>query len=60
MEYPRPIMSITEMHRELAFPIEDLRNAVHIPGQKFAWKTVGGGKWLIDTAEYEKFRLKRR
>lgn len=52
-------MSIKEIHDEMNIPIADLKNAVHIPGQVFARKTSGGGKWLIDTVEYEKWRLKR-
>ena len=60
MEYPRPLMSITELNKEMCIPIRDLKAAVHVRGQTFARKTAGGGKWLIDTAEFEKWRLKRR
>lgn len=59
MQYPRPLMSITELHKEMSIPLRDLKMAVHVRGQTFARKTAGGGKWLIDTAEYEKWRLKR-
>lgn len=60
MQYPKPMMSITEIHMIMGVPLADLKRAVHIPGQRFATKTCGGGKWLIDTAEYEKWRNKRR
>lgn len=59
MEYPRPLMSITELNKEMCIPIRDLKAAVHVRGQTFARKTVGGGKWLIDTAEFENRRLNR-
>lgn len=59
MQYPRPLMSITELHNEMALPIRSLKEAAHVPGQKFARKTTGGGKWLFETAEYEKFRMRR-
>ncbi len=59
MQYPRPLMSISELHKEMHIPIQDLKKAVHVPGQKFATKTVGGGKWMIDTAEYETWRRKK-
>lgn len=57
MKYSKPIMSIAEMHKELGIPTQDLRRYVHIPGQKFARKTSGGGKWLFDTEEFEKVRM---
>lgn len=60
MIYPKPLMSIAEIHIAMGVPLADLKRAVHVPGQKFASKTSGGGKWLIDTAEYEKWRIKAR
>jgi hypothetical protein len=53
------MMSITELHEEMCIPTRDLKQAVHVRGQMFARKTSGGGKWMIDTAEYEKWRLKQ-
>lgn len=58
MEYPRPIMSIKEL-AELGFSSTELHYACHIPGQTFATKTHGGGKWLIDTVEFDRFMRKR-
>ena len=54
MEYQKPVMSITELG-SMGFSVRDMKNDVHVPGQKFAWKTSGGGKWMIDVREYEKF-----
>ena len=59
MEYQKPVMSITE-HGSVGFSVRDMKNDVHVPGQKFAWKTSGGGKWMIDVREYEKFRNRHR
>lgn len=59
MNYPKPLMSITEL-REMGFGKEDLNRMVHIPGQNFARKTTGGGKWMIDTEAFERFRQNRR
>jgi len=58
MIYPKPLMSITELC-ELGFSRDELNRDVHAKGQRFATKTPGGGKWRIDTEEYEKFRKKR-
>ena len=60
MEYPKPLMSITEIHTIMGVPLDDLKRAVHVPGQTFATKTSGGGKWLNDTEEFEKWRRKKR
>lgn len=59
MVYPKAIMSITEMVA-LGFSREYMRNIVHVQGQQFATPSLGGGKWQIDTAEFEKFRKKER
>ena len=58
MQYPKPIMSLTEL-TELGFPRRELNKNVHAKGQVFAIKTTGGGKWIFDTAEYEKWRKQR-
>lgn len=59
MVYPKPVMSITEIHITMGIPLAELKRAVHVPGQNFASLTSGRGKWLIDTEEYEKWRKKR-
>lgn len=59
MVYPKPMMSIKEIHTCMGIPLKELKRAVHVPGQQFASLTSGGGKWLIDTEEYEKWRKKR-
>ena len=43
MEYPKPIMSITDLE-ELGFSRIELKNAVHTKGQDFTVKTAGQGK----------------
>ena len=60
MTYPKPMMSIKEIHITMGVPLDFLKQAVHVPGQTFASKTSGGGKWLIDTEEFEKWRRKRK
>lgn len=57
MEYPKPIMSITELEA-LGFSKTELKYAVHARGQNFAVKTHGGGKWKIDTEKFEKWRTR--
>ena len=57
MEYPKPIMSITDLE-ELGFSRIELKNAVHAKGQDFAVKTAGQGKWKIDTHKFERWRTK--
>lgn len=39
---------------KLGIPRSELEQAVHIPKQTFARKSLGGGCWIIDTAAYEK------
>ena len=58
MQYPKQIMSITEL-AELGFCRDYLRAACHAEGQNFATKTVGGGKFQIDTEKFEEWRQKR-
>ena len=59
MQYPKPIMSLTELV-ELGFSRRELNKNVHAKGQTFALKTEGGGKWVFVTAEYEKWRLGKK
>lgn len=58
MEYPKQIMSISEM-KKMGHSVDFLRRAVHSrhAGQ-FAFQTSRRGKWLIDTQEFEKLRKK--
>ena len=58
MQYPKQIMSLTELV-QLGFSRRELNKNVHAKGQTFAIKTTGGGKWIFDTAEYEKWRKQR-
>lgn len=60
MEYSKRIMSIKEIHEETALPVTELKKACHARNQTFAKKTLGGGKWLIDTVEYERWRLRQQ
>lgn len=56
MDYPKPIMSISEL-KQLGYPEDYLRRAVHSKhGPKFAILTARNGKWLIKTAEFEKLQ----
>ena len=55
VQYPKPIMSITEL-TELGFCRDYLKAACHAEGQNFATKTVGGGKFQIDTKKFEEWR----
>jgi len=57
-KYPKPLMRISEMVK-LGIPRTELEQAVHIPKQTFARKSLGGGVWIIDTAAYEK-EMQRR
>lgn len=58
MEYPKQVMSISEMHK-IGHPVDFLRRAVHSRyGKQFAWQTSRGGKWMIDTQEFEKLKKK--
>lgn len=57
MNYPRPIMSIPELNKEVGLPLKYLRNAVHSRwADKFATHGKNNSKWQIDTEEFEKLR----
>lgn len=58
MQYPKPIMSVSELVK-LGFTRDELNRAVHRKNQNFATKTLGGGKWRIDTEKFEQFRTNR-
>lgn len=57
MQYPKPIMSITEL-TTLGFSRETLKQYTRIKGFP-GTKTPGGGKWIVDTEEFEKWRKQR-
>lgn len=61
MEYPNPIMSITEMVNIMHFSRDYMRRMVHHKyADKYVQKTgkAKNSKILIDTAEFEKLRKK--
>ncbi|MDO4318289.1 MAG: hypothetical protein Q4C48_08815 [Lachnospiraceae bacterium] len=52
MKLSKPIMSITQIVKETGMAKEVVMEMVNQPDQDFAWKTSGGGKWLIDTERF--------
>lgn len=56
MKYPKAIMSIAELQK-MGFPKEMLIRCTRFKNVP-ATKTPGGGKWLFDTEEFEKWRVK--
>lgn len=58
MQYPKPIMSITELNKEMGFSKDFLYRAVHHRlAHKFAVKNgKNNSKYQIDTEEFEKIR----
>lgn len=58
LQYPKPVMSITELHKEMGFSRDFLYRAVHSRlAPKFAVKQgKNNAKYQIDTAEFEKIR----
>lgn len=58
MQYPKPVMSITELHKEMGFSKDFLYRAVHSRlASKFAVKQgKNNAKYQIDTVEFEKIR----
>lgn len=59
MDYPKPLMSIKEL-ADMGFSKTYLYEMAHQRGQKFATTTTGGGKFIFDTAKFEKERTKAR
>ena len=56
MDYPKEIMSISEM-KAMGYPKDYLYRAVHSKhAPKFAIQTSRRGKWLIKTSEFEKIQ----
>lgn len=60
MNYPKPLMSITELET-MGFSKRALIQYAHIANQNFTMRNNVGkkGKILFDTEEFEKWRLKR-
>lgn len=61
MKYPKPLMSITELEKEMGFSRDYLERIVHHPLAKmFAQKMndAKNSKYKIDTEEFEKLRKK--
>lgn len=52
MKLSKPIMSITQIVKETGIARETIMEMINQPAQDFAWKTNGGGKWLIDTEKF--------
>lgn len=58
MQYPKQLMSITELTK-LGFPRDLLYKSAHAQGaEKYIIRTPGGGKILFDTEKFEKVRRK--
>lgn len=57
MNYPKPIMSITELTK-LGFSRDYLKRCIHIKGFP-GTRTSPNGKWIVDTEEFEKWRKAR-
>ena len=55
MEYPRAVMSITEVAEHIGTARNIVYQWCHIPGNKFAFKAAGGRKIRIDTKEFDKW-----
>lgn len=61
MEYPKPIMKITELN-EMGFPKEFLMVAYRTKGQDFAQKVnplKRNSPIIFETEKFEKYRLKK-
>lgn len=49
MDFPRKMMSTTEIHEECGIPKSYLRQMAHVEGQKCAFQKPGGRKFFFDT-----------
>lgn len=54
VEYPKKVMGVSEL-QELGYGRNELLNYARIPGQTFATKTSGGGKWMFFTEDFDKW-----
>ncbi len=61
MQFPRKVMSLTEIHREMGISTYLLRCIARTPGQKCAFRTsaTGQGKIWFDTDKLTKELEKR-
>lgn len=57
MNYPKPLMSLAEL-RELGYSRNELLQYAHMKDSP-ATRTIGGRKFLFDTAKLEQKRLER-
>lgn len=62
MQYPKPVMSKSELHTQMGFSLDYLTRIVHHPlAHKFCWKknkNVKNSKYFFDTEQFEKLREK--
>ena len=62
MKFPRPVMSVTEIHEECGISKSFLRDMAHVPGQKCAFQKPEGRKFWFDTEklarQMEKFAVR--
>lgn len=62
MQFPRKIMSATELYEECGIPRSVSREMAHVEGQKCAFKKPGGRKFYFDTEklarQMEKFAIR--
>lgn len=61
MEYPKPVMRLTELNHEMGFSREYLFRAYYSPNQDFAWKqnpAKNNSPILFETEKFEKWRIR--
>lgn len=49
MNFPRKMMTTTEIHKECGIPVSFLMQMAHVKGQTCAIKRPGGRKFYFDT-----------
>lgn len=54
MQFPRKMMSTSELHEECGIPKSYLRQMAHVEGQRCAFKMPGGRKFYFDTDKLAK------
>lgn len=60
MNFPRPIMSLSELVNETNLPRSLLKTIPHMPNQRIAFQNKGGRKFFFDTQELSKFLDKQK
>ena len=59
MNYPKPLMSISELNK-MGFPRDYLYKSAHCEGcERYVTRTPGKGKILFDVEKWEKIRGKQ-